>query len=306
MKKIAVGIDVSPGSELAARDAVEIGRRTGAEVVLIHASGRVELPLGPAEASETARAASRVYRDHILQASETARHHLAALSERLGGAANGISHMLVEDYADTGLCRVAREIGADLIVVGSQGRSGLRWKLLGSVAQRLVRLSAVDVLLVRDGDRRPGGFRRILVSTDFSPTSIQALDRAIELGAEDAEIQIVHYHWVPPLVTAIERGALGPPRDLESAVEDELRARGAALVSERQRPGRRLEFHLVRERPVPGVIHRLEADRFDLVALGSHGRRGLPRAILGSVAESVMRHAPCSVLVGRLPGSERA
>lgn len=59
-------------------------------------------------------------------------------------------------------------------------------------------------------------------------------------------------------------------------------------------------------RPVPGIIHLLETHPFDLVALGSHGRRGIRRFLLGSVAENIVRHAPCSVLVAHgLPDAAR-
>ena len=60
-------------------------------------------------------------------------------------------------------------------------------------------------------------------------------------------------------------------------------------------------FHVVHGSPLPGIVHWLEQHDFDLVSLGSHGRRGVRRAVLGSVAEAVVRRATCSVLVAHGP-----
>ena len=87
---------------------------------------------------------------------------------------------------------------------------------------------------------------------------------------------------------------------LEAALEQNLRAQGEALLAPRRRPGGpSVDFHLLREPPTPGLVHWLETHPCDLAVLGSHGRKGFRRAVLGSVAEAVVRRAPCSVLVAR-------
>jgi nucleotide-binding universal stress UspA family protein len=84
------------------------------------------------------------------------------------------------------------------------------------------------------------------------------------------------------------------------------RVQGAELLARKAAPGLEILLHVFTERPVPGIIHWLETHACDLVALGSHGRRGIRRLVLGSVAENVVRHAPCSVLVAHgLPESAR-
>ena len=299
MQKIAVGIDFSRESDIAARQAAEIARHTGAELVLVHALGQVDLPLLPPDTYRAARESSDVYRRLLDEARENAAGELGRLAGRLGAGDLRVTTHLLEDFADTGLCSAARDLGVDLTVVGTHGRTGLRWFLLGSVAQRVTRLIDGDVLVARGERAGRGGFRRILVATDFSASSEQALDSALELAAPDALVRVVTFHWVPPLVNTVEQGTLGFTRDLESEVEDELRAHGEQVLAARRRERLDLQFEVVRQRPTPGVIHMLEATPFELVALGSHGRRGLQRAILGSVAEAVVRRAPCSVLIGR-------
>ena len=299
MKKIAVGIDFSRESDIAARQAAEIARHTGAELVLVHALGQADLPLLPPDTYRAAREASQVYRRVLDESREVATRELGRLAERLSGGGLRVSRHLVEDFADTGLCTAAAELEADLTVVGTHGRTGLRWFLLGSVAQRVTRLIDGDVLVARGEHVGRGGFRRVLVATDFSASSEQALDSALAVAAPDAQVRVVTFHWVPPLVNTLEQGTLGFTRDLESEVEDELRAHGEQVLAPRRRGAIDLQFEIIRQRPTPGVIHLLEARPFELVALGSHGRRGLQRAILGSVAEAVVRRAPCSVLIGR-------
>lgn len=301
--KILVGVDFSSESTLAARQAVEIARQTGAEVVLAHAASTVELPpVGP-DPEARVRAAMDSYRTLIARDLERSREQLAELREGLEGQGPIISHVLAEGSPERALGSTAAELGADLVVVGTHGRSGLRWFLLGSVAEKVVRASEVDVLVARR-QCPAGGFRRVLVATDFSPASVRALDRAIELAARDAHIDLVHFFHVPP---AIGWGAAMVAIDpqLGDELAKDLSRQGERLLAERRREGGpTLRMFCMPESAVPGIVHHLEKEPYDLAALGSHGRRGLGRTLLGSVAEAVVRRAPCSVLVARGAGRQ--
>lgn len=305
--KIAVGIDFSPESELAARQAVDIARHAGGEVVLVHVAGTVELPPPGPRSDPSLHAAMEAYRGSIAHSVALRRRHLEGLRERLSGQGPIVSQALAEGFPDAGLVSAAQDLGADLVAVGTHGRTGLHWFFLGSVAQHVVRTSATDVLVARREGAARGGFHRILVAFDFTPPAEQALDRAIALGAPDAAIDVVHFYHLPP-VDGMEglSGGFGP---IESALADDLLAKGEEMVAARRSSsGPALRFHLRRGSALPGVVHWLEEQRCDLAALGSHGRRGLRRAILGSVAEAVVRRAPCSVLIarGETPGPRSA
>ncbi|HEU5057806.1 MAG TPA: universal stress protein [Kofleriaceae bacterium] len=299
MKKIAVGIDFSPESTLAARQAVAIARHLGAEVVLVHAQLFVELPhVGP-EPEAQVRAAVDSYRSLLARELEESRTRLGELRTSLAGQGVEVSQVLVEGATDEALCSAARELGADLFAVGTHGRTGLRWFFLGSVAQRVVRHSPVDVLVARREGAGAGGFKSALVATDFSPPSVRALERALQLVSPRGRIDVVHCLPYRPIGLWTE-GVVAWDVELEAALEQNLRAQGEALVAPRRREGGpALEFHLLREPPAPGIVHWLETRPCDLAVLGSHGRKGLRRAVLGSVAEAVVRRAPCSVLVAR-------
>lgn len=289
--KIVVGVDFSEESEIAARQALGVARHLGGELVLVHVCATVELPKvspGPMQALE------HEWRDASARELAAARDALGRLRERMSGQGADVSQLLVEEYPDEGIWAAARELAARLIVVGTHGRTGLRWLQMGSVAQKVVRYSEIDVLVARRERRE--GFHRILVGTDFSASAERALDGAIELAAPGAAIDIVHYLDAGRMIG----GNFGASQLLPTALErmtELARGQGEELLARKQAPGLALRFRVSTERPVPGLIHSLELQPCDLVALGSHGRRGIRRLVLGSVAENVVRHAPCSVLV---------
>jgi nucleotide-binding universal stress UspA family protein len=308
-KKIIVGVDFSFESELAAQSAVEIARLTGGEVVLVHVGDPVEAGALPEDATPKAREVFEGYRARLHRMVADQREQIASLCERLSAKGPAVSHVLTEGFPDTALCDAAAKMGADLVVVGTHGRTGLRWFFLGSVAAQVVRACPTDVLVARREGAGRCGFHRILVATDFSAGSEPALDRALELAASGAEVDVVHYYglrWPALGHTGSPAAAIAVWPDLVAQeIDAAARARGEKLIASRKRPEVDLSFHALDGRPMPGLIHRLEDRAYDLVALGSHGQRGLRLFAIGSLAEAVVRRAPCSVLVARIGGEER-
>ena len=136
----------------------------------------------------------------------------------------------------------------------------------------------------------PWPIERILVATDFSLCSLHALERAEALARKvDAELVLLHVAAVP--VAGVSTVGLA-----HAAVEREL----AATVE-------RLHHHRVKARsllregaPDEEILIAAETERASLVVMGTHGRKGVAHMLLGSVAERVVRAAPCPVLtVGR-------
>lgn len=295
MNRIVVGVDFSSESELAARQAIAIGRRTGAEVVLAHVASTVELPpVGP-DPEARVRAALDMYRTLVARDIERDRALLAELRTRLEGQGPVVSHVLAEGYADTVLASSATELGADLLVIGTHGRSGLQWFLLGSNAQKIVRSSEIDVLVARR-ECPPGGYRRVLAAIDFTPSSLRALDRAIEMAAPAARIDVVYFfqlagaNWGPALTVDVE---------LTQETARAVARQAEPILAERRQRAGDLHFTAIDQPAIPGIVHLAERQPYDLVVVGSHRRRGIRRAFLGSVAETVARRSPCSVLIAR-------
>jgi nucleotide-binding universal stress UspA family protein len=139
-------------------------------------------------------------------------------------------------------------------------------------------------------------FRRILLAVDDSPSAAHAADVAIEL-ARSLGSEIALIHAIDPTL-GYAPGSGVPPADLLKLAEQE----GKRLLAEfraRVTLGRpALEFAPLGT-PADAIVSAAGQWPADLIVLGSHGRGGLSRLMLGSVAEAVMRHAPCPVLVVR-------
>ncbi|RMH42124.1 MAG: universal stress protein, partial [Deltaproteobacteria bacterium] len=274
--------------------ALDIARKTGAEVVLVHA-GTIPDPIPDIpEAMEGAAAHfERALREQLAEN----RAKLEALRERVSGGGVPVSQVVIDAFADTGLAEAAKEMHADLTVVGTHGRTGVQRFLLGSVAERVVRYSDDSVLVARPNVHSAGGYRRILVPIDFSELSDRVVDAALTLAARDGHVDVLHAWELP--------GANWLTKDIQTARGGALRQQMAAqarktaeeLLARHATSG--VDITVVdREGPATQVIQDVaRAGNYDLIAMGSHGRRGLRRFILGSVAEATVRYAPCSVLV---------
>lgn len=200
----------------------------------------------------------------------------------------------------------AADLGADLVVMTTHGRSGVSRAVLGSVATALVASAHVPVLVVRPhhpADGTEGPFlRRILVLLDGSALSEGILEPALRLAAPAQATLVLARIVVPtpipmapgpaPLVMVdpaqYERDVADAGTYLER-VADDLRARGATVTT-----------HVERGAAVaPAVSDLVARERADAIAMATHARRGVARVLLGSVAEDVVRGAGRPVLLCR-------
>jgi nucleotide-binding universal stress UspA family protein len=144
-------------------------------------------------------------------------------------------------------------------------------------------------------------FRRILHATDFSGASRPALIRAIALARQSrATLQVVHA--LPPLALAVGGDFAMPPRTYE-AIERRDRQRAqrqlTALVRRARKAGVRATALLLDGVPHEQIPRAARRTRADLIVIGTHGRTGVSKLFLGSVAERLVRLAPCPVLTVR-------
>ena len=190
--------------------------------------------------------------------------------------------------------------GFDLVVVGTHGRTGLDHLFVGSMAERIVRHVDRPVLVARDLPTTP---RRILVPVDFSDPSRAAFRLGIELSENfEAELHLLH---VVPMLPALEAAELMvvdngflsemPLHDYAQwRAEEDLRrflrqAGSARPVSIDVRVGD----------PAQEIVETAKAVAADLLVMGTHGEQAWAWVGVGSVAEHVVREAPCSVLTTR-------
>jgi nucleotide-binding universal stress UspA family protein len=287
--KILCAIDFSTPSLHAVRVAVALAKQLDAELVLAHAWYVPTSAITP-ESDYTSDDRQWIV-DHATRGLQ------AALREAVELGARRVTTRLLDGnpwHAVTALLEA--EPTFDLVVTGTQGRTGIKRVLLGSTAEAIVRHAPCSALAVHPGTQ-PTGFTNVLCPTDFSPSSLYAIELAAKLVRPDGCLTLLHVVEAPvSYAGSVESMDFMRTLDIRSTKHlDELAARvrtqTTARVMLRNRVGN----------PGSETLAVLDDDAtFDLVAMGSHGRTGLRRMILGSVAEKVVRHsARCPVIVAR-------
>lgn len=142
-------------------------------------------------------------------------------------------------------------------------------------------------------------FKKILVGVDFSGVSHEALRVAADLAAQpDAELAVVHV-WQPPMYSFASDVPF-PSDILEELVGSTEKQLDAWTAEAKELGARRATGALLTGVPWDQIVETLRRDpTYDLAVVGTHGRTGLRHVLLGSVAEKIVRHAPCAVMVVR-------
>ena len=196
----------------------------------------------------------------------------------------------------------------DLIVVGTKGKTGLEHVLLGSTAERIIRMAPCPVLAVPaeiqraeggcGAPNRPPVLERILVPIDFSDCSLDAMEYAV-LVAQRAKASITLLHVLEPVSYGLDFTLLHETKrkQMRTVITERLSSLVSALTSAQVTS----EFLMRGGLPADSILDAALAQPADLIVMGTHGRRGLSRTFFGSVAESVLRKARCPVLTVRSP-----
>lgn len=285
--KILCATDFSPSSHHALQVAARLAVEHNAELIVAHA-----WYIPPIAFSSEASFPASVVQDVIVEAQ---RRLDEAVNEAKASGATRVTAVLLNGPPWVEVVGVLQNQHVDLCVVATRGRTGLARILLGSVAEKIVRHAPCSVLAVHP-NTAPQGFKHVLVPTDFSPSADMALDLAASLVAPDGKITVSHvvelpvqYAGVAPLV-AFDNDFLQLANNSLERVAANLRTKTKARIATESTTG-----YAGAE-----TLSAIEADKtLDLVAMGSHGRTGIKRALLGSVAEKVVRHAHCPVLIAR-------
>lgn len=148
--------------------------------------------------------------------------------------------------------------------------------------------------------------QKILVPVDFSPGSNDALALAVDLSNRyEAELTIVHVNELP---ASLLPSAAIPASVVESWISEAQNLLADTKARALGAGARRVEAEFLQGTPHVAIVNLASEGHFDLIVIGTHGRTGLKHALIGSVAERVVRTAPCPVLTVRLtpPSGERA
>ena len=231
--------------------------------------------------------------------------YLSETAARTGSAGTRCPHKVLQGVPAEVIAKFAKETEIDLLVMSTHGWGAIKRFWFGSVADRLIRECRAPVLLVRPAEDGTAitGIQSILVALDRSGCGEAVLpmvaDLALTLGAEIKLLQVVQPHlqfpsvpegymtfWDPAIIGQMSQEATV----YVGAVAAGLRERGCQVVS-----------HVVLGGVVADPILEQAEQGADLVAVATHGRKGVARLLPGSVADKVIRGSRSAVLVAR-PG----
>jgi nucleotide-binding universal stress UspA family protein len=290
--KILLAIDGSSESGLAARTAIEMANRTGSELDVVHVE---EVPvLAHAYAGREAESAeapeARRWLDERVEKIREAGGAVAEAHLRLGSPA----HQIV---------RLSEDLGAGLVILGNQGLSAVRRFLMGSVSEMVVRYAPCPVYVVRGGAGEERIPSRVLFATDGSAKSEAAAVAAAEFSTKlGSELHLAHVETVPSIyaMPEIQTEDIDFDDTLPQSIEREGRRRLEEQVRQVEEAGGAVSGSYLRAGdPVREIVELAEALHVGAIIVGSRSFGPLERALLGSVPESVVRHAESPVLVVR-------
>jgi nucleotide-binding universal stress UspA family protein len=290
-RSILVPTDFSETAASAYGLATELARLFDSELHLLHVRLLLSDPHLDEEhqaalerlLSETDRSAQRTLDDHAESNRDSPEMHY---------------HLLRGLSAAETVVECAQDLSADLIVMGTHGRRGLKHLLLGSVAAEVVRAAPVPVLTVRhDGAPQVPALQRVLVPHDFSSLSSKALELAGE-WARHLGLTPVLLHVVEPIVFP-EFYALNvmPQNHM-----DELTTRAQRALEEaasRHLEGLDAEVRVITGRPAEGIVATAREAQCDLIVGATQGLGAIQHVLVGSVAEAVVRTSEVPVLTVR-------
>jgi len=295
IKRILCPVDFSEFSRHAFDHAVAVARSHKAEITLLHVSP-IAVPADQfAYAPVTLPEAER---NRMLRC-------LATLAESEGSRDVPV-HCAVREGIDIHdeVLQAADAVDADLIVLGTHGRSGFQHLVLGSVTEKILRKARCPVLTVprRAPDAVPAGaalYRRIMCGVDFSDCSLAALDFVWSLASRtEAHIDAVSVLQLVPMIEQSSAVTLYYP-----GLTDELRAdvgtRLESLVLEARVRGYDVDAVTAVGSPYEELLRLAKVRRADLIVMGVHGRGPLDRLFFGSTTNHVVRQAECPVLTVR-------
>jgi nucleotide-binding universal stress UspA family protein len=295
LQRIVCAVDFSDPSFVALDIAAQWSRKLDRSLTVAHIFDPA--PVGPSSALPypawpTLAASKAIERD--------ARTELTRLAaEKLADVPHNIE-VTSHTSPSLGICGCAGP--ADLIIVGTQGKTGLKRVLMGSVAEQTIRYAPCPVLVVR-GDIEPETFpKSMMVCTDFSEESMPALALGGAVAsAFNTSSTMVHTRTEHSRRQQLEWAESSGAEEVDSAVRKELERLHSAYL-----PPPVQEAFVVADSVSDAIVRHAAQAKTDLIVLATHGRTGLKRLAMGSVAEHVTRHAPCSVLVARTHAIEAA
>ena len=298
IQNIVVPIDFSKMSAQAIQTAKRLARRLGASIHLVHVrqfnyAADFVAPAPPMVPFS--------FMPHEQDGDQSVLKELETVASECG-LSSASCHVLNGAPPLDEICRLGQTIPADLIVMPTHGRKGLKHVFLGSTAERIVQHSSCPVLVARGNSAQSENGSRfriktILVPVDFSNCSREGLRYAIAFANEfGAKIILLHATYLGYIYSS-EDTALYDIPGLKKAARKKAERRMRELVRSVNFAGVKFETVFTEGSPVFDICAYAKDHDVDLIITSTHGLTGFTHVLIGSIAEHVVRHAPCSVLV---------
>jgi nucleotide-binding universal stress UspA family protein len=230
----------------------------------------------------------------LREAEQSAR---VALGQAATGPRTTLRHVLAHGPIARTIARQARRVKADLILIGSRGLSDIRGFLLGSISRQIASIAPCSILVVKqpllqltrvvlavDDSKHSRAAARFLLSHILPEAATTTILSSAERPVTDLAVRYLS----KAQVAVLEQPVLERATQLVMTVRDEFVKEGYAAVSD-----------VKMDHVIDTIVTQVEADHADLLAIGSRELTKNERLYLGSVSESLLRHAPCSVLIVR-------
>jgi nucleotide-binding universal stress UspA family protein len=295
IKRILCPIDFSDHSIHALDHAVAFAKWYGSSITLIHVRppapvaypagpGVVATLLTPQERAVLLDSMNQLQREHCVDASCTVE--------------------VIEGTAAMEILARAESMPADLVVMGTHGRSGFERLMLGSVTEKVLRKAACPVLTVPAAVATVSTpaelLKNIVCAVDFSDCSMHALTYALSIAEEsDANLTVLHVIEVPPDLPAEDAGG---PFDFREYVESSLQTRMARLntaIPDDARAYCRVDTLVTTGKAYREILRVAEERKAGLLVVGIHGRGAIDRLLFGSTTQHLVRLASRPVLTLR-------
>ncbi|MFP2997304.1 universal stress protein [Spongiivirga sp. MCCC 1A20706] len=278
MKQILVPIDFSETSSYALETAANIAREHNSHIILLHMLRGVQLDFDDSKFDGFMEAS--YYRDMV-------KKRIDGFLEN--GYLKDVSYRtIIQNY------RIFKEVGnvaleheVDLIVMGSHGVSGIFDQFVGSNTEKVVRSAEVPVLVIKKS-RPEFKLNNVLFACDFKKESLEAYNKAMRFFNDiNCHVQLLYIH------TANDRFTSSV--EIENGVDEFLRLAENSYYHSSKNTCYRVD-HTVED----GIYNYLAREKFDAIAISTHGRKGLSHFFMGSIGEDIANHTTSPVITFKM------
>ncbi|WP_454062141.1 universal stress protein [Candidatus Nitrospira salsa] len=301
IRRILLATDFSPSSERSVHMALKWAEAWEAKLDIVHVIGILP-PIYLTSFSAN---------NYIKAQEKTSQAQLETLVMQARERVSEVQWHLLHGIPSDEISGLAVSSQTDLVIMGTHGWTGIDRVLMGSVAERVICKAPCPVLSVRNMERgqttttgepkaetASAAPRHILLPIDFSDCSLEAYEYADNLE-KSFEASITLLHVLEPFSYSLDFTLSHPVEDQQH--REEVKTRLASLTDAFTRQGITARYMIKTKSVSEAIVESLTESGADLIVMGTHGRRGLRRLVMGNVAAAVLRQSPVPVLTVKSP-----